>query len=97
LTVLFFISADSFTDKIISTTTFKVRLDKILEIKNLEKNMDDKKWLAHNKNYMSIGVAVRTRMSAARNNGFGVRQENSPQSPTAHSSVRYGQPYQPGK
>jgi hypothetical protein len=40
---------------------------------------------------MSIGVAVRTRMSAARNNGIVVRQERSPQSPTAYSSVRYRQ------
>ena len=47
-----------------------------------------------NKNYISIGVSVRTRMSAARNNGFGVRQERSPQSPTAYSSVRY-KPYKP--
>ena len=44
-----------------------------------------------NKNYMSIGVSVRTTKFAARNNGIGVRQENNPQSPTAHSSVRYRQ------
>lgn len=44
-----------------------------------------------NKNYMSIGVSVRTRMSAARKSGFGVRQVSNPQSPTAYSSVRYGQ------
>jgi hypothetical protein len=42
-----------------------------------------------NKNYMSIGVSVRTTKFAARNNGFGVRQESNPQSPTAYSSVRY--------
>jgi len=54
--------------------------------------MDEKEWLAHNKNYMSIGVLVRTRKSAARNNGRGVRQESNPQSPTAYSSVRCGQP-----
>jgi len=46
------------------------------------------KWLAHNKNYMSIGVSVRTTKFAARNNGIGVRQESNPQSPTAYSSVR---------
>ena len=40
---------------------------------------------------MSIGVSVRTTKFAARNNGFGVRQESNPQSPTAYSSVRYGQ------
>lgn len=40
---------------------------------------------------MSIGVSVQTRKSAARNNGFGVRQESNPQSPTAYSSVRYQQ------
>ncbi len=50
--------------------------------------MDENKWLAHNKNYMSIGVSVRTGMSAARNNSIGVRQESNPQSPTAYSSVR---------
>jgi len=33
----------------------------------------------HNKNYMSIGVSVRTTKFAARNNGIGVRQERSPQ------------------
>jgi len=44
-----------------------------------------------NKNYMSIGVSVRTTKSAARNNLVGVRQESSPQSPTAYSSVRYAQ------
>lgn len=43
----------------------------------------------HNKNYMSIGVSVRTTKFAARNNSRGVRQENNPQSPTAYSSVRY--------
>ena len=42
-----------------------------------------------NKNYMSIGVSVRTTKFAARNNGIGVRQESNPQSPTAYSSVRY--------
>ncbi len=42
----------------------------------------------YNKNYMSIGVSVRTRKSAARNNGIGVRQGSNPQSPTAYSSER---------
>ena len=37
---------------------------------------------------MSIGVSVGTTKFAARNNGIGVRQERSPQSPTAYSSVR---------
>jgi len=45
---------------------------------------------ANNKNYISIGVSVRTTKSAARNNGIGVRQESNPQSPTVYSSVRYG-------
>ena len=44
-----------------------------------------------NKNYMSIGVSVRTTKFAARNNNRGVRQESNPQSPTAYSSVRYTQ------
>ena len=44
-----------------------------------------------NKNYMSIGVSVRTTKFAARNNGIGVRQESNPQSPTAYSSVRWQQ------
>jgi len=41
-----------------------------------------------NKNYMSIGVSVRTTKFAARNSLGGVRQESNPQSPTAYSSVR---------
>ena len=43
----------------------------------------------YNKNYMSIGVSVRTTKFAARNNGGAARQESNPQSPTAYSSVRY--------
>jgi len=46
----------------------------------------------HNKNYMSIGVSVRTTKFAACS-GIGVRQESNPQSPTAYSSKRYRQPY----
>lgn len=42
-----------------------------------------------NKNYMSIGVSVRTTKFAARNNFGAARQESNPQSPTAYSSVRY--------
>jgi hypothetical protein len=34
---------------------------------------------AGNKNYMSIGVSVRTTKFSARNNGIGVRQESNPQ------------------
>lgn len=45
--------------------------------------------VAANKNYMSIGVLVRTTKPAARNNGIGVRQENNPQSPTTYSSEGY--------
>ena len=44
---------------------------------------------AVNKNYMSIGVSVRTTKFAVRNNGIGVRQESNLQPPTAYSSVRY--------
>ena len=55
--------------------------------------MNRKRKAANNKNYMSIGVSVRTTKFAARNNGVGVRQESNPQFPTAYSSVRYGQPY----
>ena len=44
-----------------------------------------------NKNYMSIGVSVRTTKFAARNNSRGVRHKSTPQSPTAYSSVRYNQ------
>jgi len=40
-----------------------------------------------NKNYMSIGVSVRTTKSAARNNDIGVRQESAPQSATNHSET----------
>jgi hypothetical protein len=43
----------------------------------------------YNKNYMSIGVLVRTTKFAARNNGIGVRQESNPQSATTYISVRY--------
>jgi hypothetical protein len=45
----------------------------------------------HNKNYMSIGVSVRTTKFSARNNGIGIRQESNPLPPTAYSSVRYKQ------
>ena len=44
-----------------------------------------------NKNYISIGVSVRTNKRTARNNGGAARQERSPQSPTVYSSVRYWQ------
>jgi len=47
-------------------------------------NIADKRTAAHNKNYMSIGVSVRTRMSAARNSGGAARQESNPQSPQLH-------------
>jgi hypothetical protein len=43
----------------------------------------------HNKNYISIGVSVRTNNRTARNSGGAARQESNPQSPTAYSSVRY--------
>ena len=42
-----------------------------------------------NKNYISIGVSVRTNKRTARNSGGAARQERSPQSPTVYSSVRY--------
>jgi len=45
---------------------------------------------AHNNNYMSIAVSVLTTSRVARNSGGVARQESNPQSPTAHSSVRYG-------
>ncbi len=51
--------------------------------------MDEKKWLAHNKNYMSIAVSVLTTSRVARNNGGAARQGSNPQSATAYSSVRY--------
>lgn len=41
-----------------------------------------------NKNYMSIAVSVLTTSRVARNNGGASRQESSPQSATAYSSVR---------
>ena len=37
---------------------------------------------AYNKNYIAIGVSVRTNNRTARNSGGAVRQENNPQSPT---------------
>ena len=42
-----------------------------------------------NKNYISIGVSVRTNNRTARNNGGAARQKRNPQSPTVYSSVRY--------
>ena len=51
--------------------------------------MDEKKWLAHNNNYMSIAVSVLTTSRVARNSGGAARQESNPQSATAYSSVRY--------
>ena len=56
----------------------------------LEKYNESNEWLAANKNYMSIGVSVRTINRTARNSGGAARQESNPQSPTAYSSVRYG-------
>ena len=53
--------------------------------------MDENKWLAHNKNYMSIAVSVLTTSRIARNSGGAARQESSPKSATAYSSVRYAQ------
>ena len=47
---------------------------------------------AYNKNYVSIAVSVLTTSLVARNNGGAARQENRPQSATAYSSVRCGQP-----
>jgi len=46
------------------------------------------KFTAANKNYMSIGVSVRTTKPVARNNNGGVRQESAPQSATAYISGR---------
>ena len=46
---------------------------------------------AYNKNYIAIGVSVRTTKFTARNNGGAARQESNPQSPTVYSSVRYWQ------
>jgi hypothetical protein len=43
---------------------------------------------AHNKNYIAIGVSVRTNKRTARNNGGAARQGSSPQSPTVYSSER---------
>jgi hypothetical protein len=48
-----------------------------------------KKIAAHNKNYISIGVSVRTINRTARNSGGAARQKRNPQSPTVYSSVRY--------
>jgi hypothetical protein len=45
----------------------------------------------HNKNYMSIGVSVRTTKFAARKNGIGVRQERSQKLATASNFERYAQ------
>ncbi|MFP5471799.1 MAG: hypothetical protein ACLGGV_09405 [Bacteroidia bacterium] len=50
--------------------------------------MEDRITVA-NKNYVSIAVSVLTISRVARNIGGAARQENRPQSATAHSSVRY--------
>ncbi|MDD4209559.1 MAG: hypothetical protein PHI52_04390 [Bacteroidales bacterium] len=42
-----------------------------------------------NKNYMSIAVSVLTTSRVARNSSGAARQERSPQSATAYSSVRW--------
>ncbi len=67
-----FYSTDNYEDNVF------IRLDKILIIMILENSNDRKEWVAYNKNYMSIGVLVRTTKFAARNNGIGVRQESNP-------------------
>jgi hypothetical protein len=46
------------------------------------------KFTAANKNYMSIGVSVRTTKFATRNSGGAARQGRSPQSATVYSFVR---------
>jgi hypothetical protein len=56
-------------------------------MKQLMKN----KKLLLTKTICQLGFRVRTTKFVARNNGIGVRQERSPQSPTAYSSVRYWQ------
>ena len=60
----------------------------ILRTKILNKNITTEINAGANKNYMSIGVSVRTTNFAARNNGIGVRQESNPQSATTYISVR---------
>jgi len=45
----------------------------------------------HNKNYMSIGVSVRTTKFAARNNSIAVRQDSNPQ-PAATYISEHEQP-----
>jgi len=50
-----------------------------------------KRTTSGNKNYISIGVSVRTNNRTARNSGGAARQESNPQSPTVYSSVRCGQ------
>jgi hypothetical protein len=75
----------------ISTRTLEngIRLKK-WNLKTIKKMMyitDGQNHVA-NKNYITIGVSVRTTKFAARNNGIGVRQESNPQSPTVYSSVR---------
>ena len=51
--------------------------------------MEDRITVA-NKNYITIGVSVRTNKRTARNSGGAARQKSNPQSPTVYSSVRYG-------
>ena len=46
---------------------------------------------AYNKNYIAIGVSVRTNNRTARNSGGAVRQENNPQSP----KISYRRPFPP--
>ena len=87
LTVLFFILAENFTDRQFRRR-FSIKLDKILRIMILEKHNERNEWLAHNKNYISIGVSVRTTKFVARNNGIGVRQESNPQLAIEYSSER---------
>ena len=56
---------------------------------NKQKDKTEIKNSEHNKNYMSIAVAMLTTSSVARNNGDAALQEKRPQSATAYSYVRY--------
>ena len=47
---------------------------------------------AYNKNYMSIGVSVRTIKPAARDKSIGVRQETTTQSANIHTIDRFKTP-----
>ena len=86
LTVLFFISAENFTDRQFRRR-FSIKLDKILRIMILKIYNGRNEWLAANKNYMSSLAAEGVRSGVLASAVYRQTVSRSEPSP-AYSSVR---------